>query len=797
VPRQHSGRVAKLVSQVGLLVLVAGAPLAIGCVHPPAILAAGGVAAVAFAAMLRRRRATHRQVRVPALGWVLLGVTAFTALQCVPLPAAVVRVIDPAAYRLFTNTLGDLGLYGAGSWRPLSLDPPATLWETLKIAIITATFLLAANLEERRDRRAALLLAIGGAGVLMVFIGIVQVTAGTSKIYGLFQPWSTHRPSGVVFTTFINANHGAAFLGMAAAAWVGLAAGTDDLAKRSLCIIGAVMCAAGIFLAVSRGGIAAFAVSQLALLGLLLALRSPHGHAAADAGDKRRPALRDRLRPLLRLWLPFVLAAGVGVGLWLAYEPVAAKFASMDAAKELEAGRPRVWSDALPLLRDHAWVGTGRGAFAPAFPRYQKAESWTSYSHLENEYLQLPVDLGVPVGGGLLVCVAIAAFGWLRRCNRGAHHAAALAALGGLAVHAFTDFNLETLGVAAGAAALAGMLAATTPAGVSDGRVPRRASQLMLLPLPLAILVLGALALTDRGTWAERDAEMLTRARHTATGVFVACAEEAVRRHPADYLQYAITGTHLVTQHDPRGLRWLNRAMMLHPRHPGPHVVAARALRAAGHADQALVEYHAALALRTTQPVLPELVAAYAAVEDLLRAMPDRPGSYHDLVAALGVAKRPDQAQAVAAEGQRRWPQDPALLRDLASLALERKDPVTAEAWARRLLAVDERPSSWVLVGSTLGAPGREQDLLAHYQAAIRKQPADVELLAGLAGALAGLKRFDEARREAEKIANAPAVTPAALARMHDQLAAIDEADGRIHRAQWHRGQAHRLRSGQ
>jgi O-antigen ligase len=776
-------------------VLVAGAPLAIGCVHPPAILAAGLVAAIAFGAMLWRRAATDRQVRVPALGWVLLGVVGFTALQCVPLPAGLLRLIDPAAHRLFTDTLGDLGLYGTGSWRPISLDPPATLWEALKLAIITATFLLAANLEEHHDRRSLLLLAIGGAGVAMVFIGIIQVTAGTNKIYGLFQPWSTGRPSGVVFTTFVNANHGAAFLGLAAAAWVGLAAGTDDLAKRTLCVIGAVMCAAGIFLAVSRGGITAFAVSQLALVGLLLALRSPHRHHDDEA---RAPTLRSRLRPLLRLWLPLVLAAGVGVGLWLAYEPVAAKFATIDAEKEREAGRPKVWADALPMLRDHVWVGTGRGAFAPAYPRYQKGENWTYYSHLENEYLQLPVDLGVPVGGGLLICIALASLGWLRRCNRGAHYAAALAGLGGLVVHAFTDFNLETLGVAAGAAALAGMLAAATPAGaLSDGRVPRRASQWTLAPLPLAILVLGALAFTRHGTWSEQDAEALSRARRGATDAFVARAQAAVKRHPADYLQYAITGTHLAAKRDPNALRWLNRAMILHPRHPGPHVVAARALRVGGHADQALVEYRAAIALKTTQPVLPEMVAVYPEVKDLLRAMPDRAEHYNALVGALGAAKRFDQALEVATEGQRRWPQDQALLRDLASLALGRKDPATAESWARRLLAVDDKPTSWVLVGSTLSAPGREQDLLAHYQAAVRKHPADVELLAGLAGALAALKRFDEARQTAEKIQNAPTVTPAALARMHDQLAAIDEADGRVHRAQWHRGQAGRLRSGQ
>ncbi|HEY3354968.1 MAG TPA: hypothetical protein VGQ83_17070, partial [Polyangia bacterium] len=202
--RHGSTSIAKVTSHAGLLALVAGAPLAIGCVHPPAILAAGAVAALAFAAMLLRRRETERQVRVPALGWVLLAVTAFTALQCVPLPASLLKLIAPANHRLFVDTLGDLGLYGPTSWRPLSLDPPATLWETLKIAIIAATFLLAANIEEHTERRGLLLLVIGLTGVAMMLVGVSQTTAGTTKIYGLFQPWSTGRPTGAIFTTFVN-----------------------------------------------------------------------------------------------------------------------------------------------------------------------------------------------------------------------------------------------------------------------------------------------------------------------------------------------------------------------------------------------------------------------------------------------------------------------------------------------------------------------------------------------------------------------------------------------------------------
>jgi tetratricopeptide (TPR) repeat protein len=797
VARHGSTSVAKVASHAGLLLLVAGAPLAIGCVHPPAIVAAGGVAALAFAAMLLRRGETERQVRVPALGWVLLAVTAYTAFQCVPLPSHILELIAPANHRLFVDTLGDLGLYGPGSWRPLSLDPPATLWETLKIAILTTTFLLAANIEEHTDRRGLLLLVIGATGVVMMVVGVAQTTAGTTKIYGLFQPWSTGRPAGVVFTTFVNPNHNAAFLTVATACWVGLAAATHDPSRRVMAGLGAAVCSAGVFLSISRGGIVALAVGLMLLVALLLKLR--RGDEPASSRAPRRG-----WRPSARLWLPLVLAASLGTGLWLGWEPVTHKFSLIDVNREREAGRPKVWRDALPMLRAHAVLGVGRGAFATSYPRYQRESKpgayEYAYSHLENEYLQLPVDLGLAVGGGLLLAIGIAAFGWIRRTIRAPHLAAGLAALAALAVHAFTDFNLETLGVAVPAAALAGMLAGSTPAGaLTQGRIPRRTSRWVVAPLPLAILVLAVLADTSHGTWSERDAERLTAAaRRVALPELTKRAEAAVRRHPADYLQYAVMGAALANHHDLTAIRWLNRAMFLRPTHRGPHLIAARALRAAGRRGQALVEYRLALSgqLSARERVLGEIVAAYARTEDLIAGVPETAAGYGELTAALRAANRSRQAEEVARRGFDRWPQDPTLLHQLASLSLARKDLAAAEWWARALLAVEDTPRSWITLGTVLSAAGRQQEALAHYEVARARHPTEIEILVGVSSAYVAARRFDDARRAAEAIGNLPSVNVAALATMHDQLAVIDEADGRTHRAAWERGQARRLRGG-
>jgi tetratricopeptide (TPR) repeat protein len=451
------------------------------------------------------------------------------------------------------------------------------------------------------------------------------------------------------------------------------------------------------------------------------------------------------------------------------------------------------------MLREHGALGIGRGAFATAYPRFKKQQDNNTYTHLENEYLQLPIDLGVPVGAGLLLCCGIAAFGWLRRSSRGPHQAAAVAALGGLSLHALTDFNLETLGVALPAAALAGMLAACTPAGaLSRDRMPRRSSIFTLLPLPIAAVLLAILALTPKGTWSDRDAERLTKARGEPLPKFIELTERVIGRHPSDYLPYAMAGMALDRNKDASALKWLNRAMYLNPTHPGPHLVAARALRRLGHSGQALVEYRRALELGAPQlsAVLTEIAASYSSLDDLCAGVPDTAASYDHLAQTLRTAGQRDKAAAVAQRAHQKWPRDPAALHQLATMALERKQLGEAEKYGQDLLAVDDSVRSWLLSGSVLSQSGRHEEALRILQRARTRHPGEVEILASLSQAYVALKRFGEARKTAEEAGSIPGAGVAALARMHDQLAIIDEADGRPHRAAWERQQAAGLRGG-
>jgi O-antigen ligase len=67
--------------------------------------------------------------------------------------------------------------------------------------------------------------------------------------------------------------------------------------------------------------------------------------------------------------------------------------------------RTTVWTNSLPIVRDHALSGAGPGAFSLIFTRYrgsapEVATLFTDYAH--NDYLQYAVEMGLPAVAGLI-----------------------------------------------------------------------------------------------------------------------------------------------------------------------------------------------------------------------------------------------------------------------------------------------------------------------------------------------------------------------------------------------------------
>jgi len=114
-----------------LAAAIAGSALAVGTVHTITLCVVTGVLAVA--AVLAWWGAEPMKARSAAtlLLFTGIGLTAYTALQCVPMPIGWLAVIAPHNADVWSRALSPLHEPGP-SWAPISLDPIATRVEVLK-----------------------------------------------------------------------------------------------------------------------------------------------------------------------------------------------------------------------------------------------------------------------------------------------------------------------------------------------------------------------------------------------------------------------------------------------------------------------------------------------------------------------------------------------------------------------------------------------------------------------------------------------------------------------------------------
>jgi O-antigen ligase len=284
-------------------------------------------------------------------------------------------------------------------------------------------------------------------------VAFVQaVSPEPRKIYGLWRPqWDWG-----VFGPYVNHNHFAGYLVMAAPLAMGLAlealirlrrvwlrrgwlalgeAEGNAFVRRAALVMVLV---AGLVASQSRGGVGAFA-----LAALLMAL----------ASRRRVPTA-----------LAVALLAGLGL-VWIGLGGMMAGF----EARGLRGSRLDLWIDMLPMVKRFPVFGVGLNAFSSAYPWYQTIwrSAWIGEAH--NEYLQALLDLGA-VGAallaGLLLPVLRAA---LRGARRGGLRLGLLGALAGLALHNIVDFNWQIPANAATWVALAALALGDEPGALPQG----------------------------------------------------------------------------------------------------------------------------------------------------------------------------------------------------------------------------------------------------------------------------------------------------------------------------------------
>jgi tetratricopeptide (TPR) repeat protein len=759
----------------GLMVaLIFLAPLMIGTVHPwtRAIVFVGAAAALALTLADRLTWRKRFPVTVPlvALGCAFIA----TAIQLIPLPAGVIARLSPAAHELYSQTLG------AYRWRPLTLDAGGTVAELAKLGAYFAFFAASVTYGSQPNRRRTLVAAVAGAATLVALIGLAQAALGSHELLFFYRQEQDGWIPRVVRGTFVNANHFGGLMCLGASAALVLALRVPRWRWPALAATLIINVAA--MASLSRSGIGATLLGQ-ALTYALDRLQTRRGSDWTGSGGRAAIAV--------------ILAAGVGIMVLV----TAAKLEKeIDRTGLAELEQPyskfQAWKSGAELVWDYPWTGVGRGAFDQAFTRVSHVAGQVRFPYLENSFLQVVVDWGVPVATLLALLAGWAFLVAIRRLGEDPLAIGALAGIVALAVHDVVDFSVEIPGVALPALALLSVLFSRRSSETEVGRRRIRVNHAYyLVPAALA----AAVALQWWFPRAEQDGAALARKARdpgVSAAQVLASGRELRRRHPADYYLHAVVAERLARERHAETIAWLNDAIYLNPTYPATHLIAAEVLADSGRRAQAVLEYRlAASGSRNPRDVWQVMLPRFGSRDDLLAACPDDPPRLGLLAKWLISKGRYDDADLV---WERAFTIDPTYVRaatELARLAVARGDAPAAAKRVAALAALDDGPLTRTL-------RIKERILAGDLEGAVRMADAEsdrtmdaLEAEFAVAEALGKVGRNDEARQRLARVEKRWLLDRAARIRLHETRAEVEHRAGNEHQYRWELEQRDRLKN--
>jgi len=417
---------------------------AFGAVYDWALVPLMIVAALTAAGMASR----FRTADWPAIAVTTLAVGAI-ALQLVPLPA---RFVQSTGNRALVAQRYDIGTADVSRTPTLSIAPSLTARAAAGAAVLGFYCLaLAAWLRSRKSGTADLARNIAIIGVVVAILAIVQKGAFNDKIY-----WFWTADGGIYgtenyFGPFVNRNHFAGWMILAAALAAGrlaalaVAAGagvksdwrhrtlwlsTPEAAALLLSACALLTALVSLVWTMSRSGIAGGAAAMLIV--------------AVTAAAKMKGAARKVLVPLAVAGL---CAAGLA---WKGADALASWYGTTDTLQ----WRFNQWRDAMAPLRDFWLTGSGLNTYGVLTLIYPQTDTTVHAAQAHNDYLQLAVEGGLLVGMPVMIAIAALIRTIVRRLRAPQDETAwwirvgAVAGICGLAIQEVTDFSLQIPGVA-------------------------------------------------------------------------------------------------------------------------------------------------------------------------------------------------------------------------------------------------------------------------------------------------------------------------------------------------------------
>ena len=357
-----------------------------------------------------------------------------------PLQLPLLGLIAIGCIQLLPLGSGDAGLLSVPTANTLSLDPYATRFFLVRLAILFLFFASALVFVQQgsRPKRIAALIVIFGAAI--AFFGILQRLAMPDSIYGL-RP----TPQAIPFGPYVNQHHFAALMEMTSGVALGLLFGRGVTRERKLFIgIAAGIMGMAIIFTGSRGGL----TSYLGVIAFAAAASFARRHGARAKHEE--PSRRKRNLSVMIAASGLIILV-IGSVLFLGGEGELLRGIGLQENQaDVTSGRSHFWNVAWQIFLANPILGAGFDAFGAAFSRY---DTWSGMYRVEqahNDYLQILAD------GGVLGLACVAGFAYLL-FKRGISAiigekdslqrsivSGALAGCFGILIHSFFDFPLRT-----------------------------------------------------------------------------------------------------------------------------------------------------------------------------------------------------------------------------------------------------------------------------------------------------------------------------------------------------------------
>jgi O-antigen ligase len=300
-----------------------------------------------------------------------------------------------------------------------------TRLELLRLTAYFIVFFLSAQVFRKREDFVAL------AWFLILFcfavslLGSIQHFTSDKEIYWM----STLNIQGDSFGPFVNRNHFGGFVELTLPVGLGLMLFRGIAGELILLVtVLTIVPVSALVLSGSRGGIVGFAFG-LCILAVL--------------AKKRRPGERPRMRALASVALAALLLVA-----WIGAGKAIQRFST--AREDLSVSRRvSMFRGAAGVFLSNPITGAGLGTLVAVYPRYETVYDGHVVEHVHNDYIEALAETGIAGG----ICGV--AFLWLlfrgarkgfqserSRFGRGLR-AGAIAAVSGLLLHSFVDFNLH------------------------------------------------------------------------------------------------------------------------------------------------------------------------------------------------------------------------------------------------------------------------------------------------------------------------------------------------------------------